>query len=123
MKDILKYLIVCSLFLLVIFVPARMSYAAEVHEYSMWLQQGESFTLEQYLSENETMAAGCSEDCFDIDLFLYDAMTKKTVHQDTKTNTNPKITAPYDSDFVVNLLLSNCAARKGCKVWIDLVDE
>lgn len=68
---------VCSLLLLVVFVPARMSYAAEVHEYSMWLQQGESFTLEQYLSENETMAAGCSEDCFDIDLFLYDAMTKK----------------------------------------------
>lgn len=100
-----------------------MSYAAAVHEYSMWLKQGESFNLEQYLSENETMAAGCSEDCFDIDLFLYDATKKKAVYQDTKANTHPKITAPYDSDFTVNLLLSNCAARRGCKVWLNLVDK
>ena len=117
----LFFLGVLSLFLT--FSTAGKSYASEVHPYSMWLKQGESFDLEQYLSANESITAGCNEDCFDVDLILYDATRKEVIHQDTEDNINPKITAPYDGDFVVNLSLLNCSLSRGCKVWLDLVED
>lgn len=100
-----------------------MSYALEVHPYSMWLTEGEAFKLEQYLFANESMRAGCYEHCYDVDLILYDATTQEVVHKDTNANTKPKITAPYEGDFIVELSLPNCAVARGCKVWLDSEEE
>lgn len=123
MNYFVKLFFLVALSFSVIFSSVGMGYASEVHPYSMWLKQGESFDLEQYLSANESMTAGCNEDCFDVDLILYDATKKEVVYQDIDANTNPKITAPYDGDFVVNLLLPNCSLSRGCKVWLDLDEE
>lgn len=123
MNYFVKLFFLVALSFSVIFSSVGMGYASEVHPYSMWLKQGESFDLEQYLSVNESITAGCNEDCFDVDLILYDATKKEVVYQDIDANTNPKITAPYDGDFVVNLLLPNCSLSRGCKVWLDLDEE
>lgn len=123
MNDFIKLFCLVLVSFTVIFSSAGMGYANEVHPYSMWLKQGESFDLEQYLSANESITAGCNEDCFDVDLILYDAAKKEVVYQDIEANTNPKITAPYDGNFVVNLSLPNCSLSRGCKVWLDLVED
>lgn len=123
MNFISKLIFLSALSLLIILSPAGMNYASEVHPYSMWLKQGETFNLEQYLSVDESMTAGCNEDCFDVDLVLYDAETKESVQEDTAANTNPKIIAPYDGDFVVELSLPNCSVARGCKVWLSLEEK
>lgn len=123
MNNIFKHCIIGCLFLLVIWVPPGKSYATGVHEYAMWLKQGETFHLERYLSAGETMIAGCSEDCFDVDLILYDATTKSAIHKDIKDNTSPKVTAPEDGDYWVELSMANCALNRGCKAWLDLAED
>lgn len=123
MNRIFKLTLGCFLSLIVFFTFTGTVYGSGVHEYSMWLKQGETFQLDQYLSVDESMTAGCNEDCFDVDLTLMDATTKTTVFKDVADNTSPKITAPYDGNFVIELTLPNCALTRGCKVWLDTVEE
>lgn len=88
-----------------------------------WLNIGESFRIGTYLFENEPISSACSQDCYDIDLTLYDANTKKSVAQDHDNTSTPMVNAPYEGDFIVEVEMANCARSGGCRTWIREEEE
>ena len=84
-----------------------------------WLQAGESFQVEGYFFENETIGAKCNQDCYDLDLVLYDAQTKKRVAVDDDGSTEPDVQIPHEGEFVLEIEMKNCARDGGCRAWVE----
>ena len=47
---------------------------AKAQDRSLWLYNGQSTSIEGYFLEGEYIYGDCDQDCFDLDLFLYDAV-------------------------------------------------
>ncbi|MEM8503843.1 MAG: hypothetical protein AAF716_11900 [Cyanobacteria bacterium P01_D01_bin.1] len=83
-----------------------------------WLHTGESFQLERYFFKDETIGAKCGQDCYDLDLAVYDPKIKKPIAVDDDGSTEPAILAPYEGEFVLEIDMKNCAAAGGCRTWV-----
>lgn len=98
---------------------AGLATAAMAQDYSLWLYSGDSTTVDGYLLTEEAVYANCDEDCLDLDLFLYDAVTGELVAQDTAEDAVPYVVAPWDGDFVVEVSMPDCSHPDGCAVWVS----
>ena len=92
-------------------------------DFTRWMNTGESFRAEAYLFEDEPIAGVCSNDCYDIDLTLYDISTKKVVAKDHGASNTPTVNAPYEGNFVLEVEMENCARSGGCRTWVSYSDE
>ncbi|NEP61616.1 MAG: hypothetical protein F6K31_32470 [Symploca sp. SIO2G7] len=88
-----------------------------------WMNTGDSLRTEAYLFADEPISGACSQDCYDIDLTLYDATTKKSVAEEHKNTKTPTVYAPYEGDFILNVEMVNCARSGGCRTWINYDNE
>lgn len=92
--------------------------AAKAQSRDLWLYNGDSVTVEGYFLEEEGIYGWCDEDCYDLDLFLYDT-AGNLVWQDTAADANPQVYAPYEGNFIVEVTMPNCDHPEGCAVWVD----
>ena len=99
---------------------ALVSMTAEVkaQDRSLWLYNGQSSSVEGYFLQGEYIYGDCDQDCFDLDLFLYD-VSGKLVYQDTATDSAPVVVAPYEGSFFVEVSMPNCSHVEGCEVWVS----
>ncbi|MEM8805086.1 MAG: hypothetical protein AAGF01_03445 [Cyanobacteria bacterium P01_G01_bin.38] len=88
-----------------------------------WINTGERFSAEIYLFEDEPISGACSQDCYDIDLTLYDASTQDAVAQDHGNTATPTVNAPYEGNFVLEVEMANCARSQGCRTWVSYEEE
>lgn len=99
---------VCSLAALTLASTAGL---AQAQSRSDWLNEGESVTYEGYLLGGEDVFASCDEDCTDLDIFLYDAVSGDLVDEDILLNDFPIVTAPYDGDFLIEVYMVTCSVE------------
>lgn len=92
---------------------------AQAQDRSLWLYNGEYTTVSGYLIAGETVYGACDEDCTDLDLFLYDAASGELVYEDTAIDSIPFVTAPWDGDFIVEVVMPSCVHPQGCAVWLS----
>ena len=92
-------------------------------DHTRWMNTGERFSAETYLFENEPISGACSQDCYDIELTLYDAGTKTTVAQSHGNTSTPTVNAPYEGNFILEVEMANCARSGGCRTWIRYNEE
>ena len=99
---------------------AAVSITTEVkaQDRSLWLYNGQSTSVEGYFLQGEYIYGDCDRDCFDLDLFLYDARGM-LVYEDTATDSAPVVVAPYEGSFFVEVSMPNCAHPEGCEVWVS----
>lgn len=84
-----------------------------------WLQAGESFQVAAYFFEAETIGARCNQDCYDLDLALYEPQTEKRIAIDDDGSSEPGIQVPYEGEFVLKVEMKNCARDGGCRAWVE----
>lgn len=92
---------------------------AQAQDRSLWLYDGNYTTVSGYLVAGESVYGSCDEDCADLDLFLYDAASGELVYEDTAIDSVPYVTAPWDGDFIVEVVMPNCVHPQGCAVWLS----
>jgi hypothetical protein len=92
---------------------------AQAQDYSLWLYSGDVTTVDGYLLSGEGVYGSCDQDCLDMDLFLYDAVTGELVAQDTAIDAVPYVVAPWDGDFVVEVTMPDCSHPDGCAAWLS----
>ncbi|MDJ0707562.1 MAG: hypothetical protein QNJ46_30165 [Leptolyngbyaceae cyanobacterium MO_188.B28] len=99
---------------------AVMSMTTEVkaQDRSLWLYNGQSTSMEGYFLAGEYIYGDCDQDCFDLDLFLYDA-SGELVYQDVETDAAPVLVAPYEGSFFVEVSMPNCSHPEGCEAWVS----
>ncbi|MBW4652039.1 MAG: hypothetical protein KME20_03125 [Kaiparowitsia implicata GSE-PSE-MK54-09C] len=83
-----------------------------------WLSSGESIAYEGYLFADEAVAAMCDDNCYDLDMYLYDAETGDLVASDVLEDSVPIVVAPYEGNFLVELVMVSCGAEP-CETWTD----
>ncbi len=83
-----------------------------------WLSSGENIMYDGYLYDGEAVNATCDDDCYDIDLFLYDAETGDLVASDTLEDAIPVVIAPYEGDFLIEVVMAGCSLEP-CETWTD----
>lgn len=83
-----------------------------------WLHTGESFQVEGYFFEDERIGAECSQNCYDLDLALYDPQSGKRVAVDDDGSVAPDVRVPYEGAFVLEVGMQNCAGAGGCRTWV-----
>lgn len=84
----------------------------------LWLYDGEQATVEGFFYSGESIYGWCDDDCYDLDLLLYDA-NGNFVTQDVATDANPVVVAPYEGFFTIQVTMPNCSHSAGCAVWVD----
>jgi hypothetical protein len=98
----------CSL---AMFTLASTAGLAQAQSRSDWLNEGESVTYEGYLLGGEDVFASCDDDCTDLDIFLYDAVSGDLVDEDILLDDFPIVTAPYDGNFLIEVLMVTCSVE------------
>jgi hypothetical protein len=93
--------------------------AAIAQDRSLWLYNGDTTMVDGYFLAGEGVYGACDEDCFDLDLFLYDAVTGDLVAQDVETDAVPYVVAPWDGDFVLEVTMPDCSHADGCAAWVS----
>ncbi|MBE9112767.1 hypothetical protein IQ273_25595 [Nodosilinea sp. LEGE 07298] len=83
-----------------------------------WLHHGETITYDGYLLADEAVFASCDDDCADLDMFLYDAATGELVASDTLVDAVPVVVAPYEGDFLIEVVMASCSLEP-CEAWTD----
>lgn len=94
------------------------AFKAEAQSRELWLHNGETVTVEGFFLSGENIFGWCDDDCYDLDIALYDA-EGNFIMQDVETDANPTVYAPYDGTFYVTLGMPNCSHPSGCAVWVD----
>ncbi|WP_026100865.1 hypothetical protein [Synechococcus sp. PCC 7336] len=84
---------------------------------SLWLYNGGSTTVEGYFNAGESIYGTCDGDCFDLDLFLYDA-NGNAIGSDTATDAFPIVTAPAEGYYTVEVTMPDCSHPQGCAVEV-----
>jgi hypothetical protein len=110
-----KSSLVCSLAALSLAGTAGL---AQAESRSDWLSEGESITYEGYLLEGEDVFGACDEDCTDLDIYLYDAVSGDLIAEDVLVDSFPVVTAPYDGDFLIEVYMVTCSVEP-CLAEID----
>lgn len=95
-----------------------MTAEARAQDRSLWLGTGQTSNVEGYFASGETIYGSCDGDCYDLDIFLYDAYGT-LVSQDTAVDANPVVRAPYEGTFVVQVSMPNCSHQQGCAAWVS----
>ena len=88
-----------------------------------WLHAGESFQVEGYFFEDEMIGAKCGQNCYDLDLALYDPQSEKRVAVDDGGSVEPGLRVPYKGEFVLKVGMENCAGAGGCRAWVEWEEE
>lgn len=83
-----------------------------------WLASGDSMSYDGYLLAEEAVFASCDSDCADLDIFLYDAISGELVASDTLVDAAPVVVAPYEGDFVIQVVMASCSLEP-CETWTD----
>lgn len=91
---------------------------AQAQSRSDSLASGQSVTYNGYLMTNETVYASCDDDCTDLDLYLYDADSGDLVASDTLVDAAPVVVAPYEGNFVIEVVMASCSFEP-CAAWTD----
>jgi hypothetical protein len=91
---------------------------AQAQSRSDMLATGESVAYDGYLAANESVFAACDDDCSDLDMFLYDAQTGELVASDTLVDAVPVVVAPYEGQFVIEVVMASCSLEP-CATWTD----
>jgi hypothetical protein len=65
---------------------------------------------------DEAVYASCDDDCTDLDLLLYDAGSGELVASDTLVDAVPVVVAPYEGNFVIEVVMASCSAEP-CEAW------
>jgi EAL domain-containing protein (putative c-di-GMP-specific phosphodiesterase class I) len=91
---------------------------ANAQSRELWLQSGGADMVQGYFYSGEQIYGWCDQDCYDLDLFIYDS-NGHLVMQDVAVDANPVVSAPYDGTFYVEVTMPNCAHPSGCAVWLD----
>jgi hypothetical protein len=82
------------------------------------LANGEAVTYSGVLYAGETVYASCDEDCTDLDINLYDAVSGDLVASDTELDANPVVVAPYDGEFFIEVVMASCSVEP-CATWTE----
>lgn len=90
---------------------------AQAQPQTDWLGAGEARSFEGYLSAGENVFSICDANCFDIDMFLYDAESGELVGSDTLEDDIPVVTVPYDGYFLIEVLMVDCRAS-ACEIMM-----
>jgi hypothetical protein len=98
---------------------AGLASAALAQDRTLWLYTGDTTTVDGYFFYGEGIYGDCDADCFDLDLFLYDAVTGELVDQDVEPDAVPYVIAPWEGDFVIEVTMPDCDHPDGCAVWIS----
>ncbi|MDA0672984.1 MAG: hypothetical protein O3C67_04660 [Cyanobacteria bacterium] len=91
---------------------------AQAQSRSDWLSSGESVTYEGYLFADENVYSACDDNCLDLDIYLYDAVSGDLVASDTLLDAYPIVTAPYEGSFLIEVFMVDCRAST-CETWTD----
>mgnify|MGYP005851515895 CR=1 FL=1 len=91
---------------------------ANAQSRDLWLYNGGSETVQGYFYAGERIYGWCDQDCYDMDLFLYD-VNGNLLTQDTAVDPNPVVYAPYEGNFYVEVTMPNCSHSSGCAAWVD----
>ncbi|WP_008311510.1 hypothetical protein [Leptolyngbya sp. PCC 6406] len=83
-----------------------------------WLSSGESVTYEGYLFTDENVYGICDDNCSDLDIYLYDAGSGELVSSDTLVDNLPIVTAPYEGNFLIQVVMVDCLAS-ACETATD----
>ena len=97
---------------------ASIATEANAQDHSVWLNNGDSTTFSAYFLEGEAIRVTCDQDCFDLDLFLYDS-AGNLLTQDVDLDSVPVVRAPYDGTFTVEVSMPNCTHAAGCAADIS----
>ncbi|MEM8810834.1 MAG: hypothetical protein AAGF01_32895 [Cyanobacteria bacterium P01_G01_bin.38] len=97
---------------------AGMAVEAQAQDRSLWLYDGDSDIVEGYFAAGEEIYGGCDEDCYDLDLFMYNEQGD-VVAQDTAVDAAPVLVAPYEGSFMIEVSMPNCSHVEGCEVWLS----
>ena len=97
---------------------ASVSPTVQAQELAFWLANGESELVQTHFTAGETITANCSENCLDLDLFLYDAKGN-LIAQDTELDVAPTLLAPYNGNFMLEVFMPNCIHPEGCTAWVS----
>ncbi|MGY2766913.1 hypothetical protein [Thermostichus sp. MS-CIW-26] len=92
--------------------------AAWAQSRSLWLLNGQSTVVTGYFYRGENIWAQCDQDCFDVDLVLYDA-SGQVVAADELLDDFPIVQAPYEGNFSVKVIMASCLHPSGCAVIVD----
>ncbi|MBD1914552.1 MULTISPECIES: hypothetical protein [Cyanophyceae] len=91
---------------------------AQAQSRADWLSTGETITYEGYLLADEAVFASCDDDCSDLDMFLYDAQSGELVASDTLVDAVPGVVAPYEGNFLIELVMASCSVEP-CATWTE----
>ena len=125
MRNFLKFVcigLLMSVTLAFLTLSSRAEYDL-TEDNTRWMNTGESFRTEVYLFQDEPIAGTCSNDCYDVDLTLYEISAKRIVAKDHGNTTTPMVNAPYEGSFVLQVGMENCARSGGCRTWIEYGGE
>jgi hypothetical protein len=91
---------------------------ANAQSRELWLYNNGAETVEGYFFAGEEIYGWCDQDCYDLDMVLYDA-NGQVVVQDVAPDANPQVYAPYEGTFYIEVTMPNCSHPQGCAVWLD----
>lgn len=91
---------------------------AQAQSRTDWLSSGQSVSYDGVLYAGEAVYATCDGDCTDIDILLYDANDGSLVGSDTLADAQPVVVAPYEGNFVIEVVMLSCSIEP-CAVWTD----
>ena len=91
---------------------------AQAQSRSDWLNSGEEISYSGYLLACEAVYASCDEDCGDLDIYLYDSVSGDLVASDTLVDAAPVVVAPYEGDFLIQVVMASCNINP-CAAWTD----
>jgi hypothetical protein len=84
----------------------------------MWLYTGGQSMVEGTFYAGERIYGWCDQDCYDLDLMLYDT-NNNLLSQDVATDAQPVVAAPYAGQFRIMVTMPNCNHQAGCAAWVD----
>ena len=121
MKKYLKLFCVGVLVSLALVVTSVSGHAESdlAQDHSQWLNTGKAFTVDSFFFGDELISGECANDCYDLDLTLYDSETQQPVAQDQDNTPTPTLRAPYEGDFTLEVSMANCARTGGCRAWVS----
>ena len=98
----------------IVITTARSSSSA----HSLWLLDGAVQRLDGFFLAGEAIYGECDRDCADLDINLYDS-SGRLVDSDTLSDAQPVVVAPYEGNFVVEVVMHECTYPSGCSTSID----
>ncbi|MEO0541536.1 MAG: hypothetical protein AAFZ80_11825 [Cyanobacteria bacterium P01_A01_bin.105] len=91
---------------------------ANAQDRTLWLYEGDTTSVQGYFEAGEVIYGSCDDDCYDLDLFLYNTKGD-LVYYDTELDAIPVVVAPTDGTFMIEVSMPDCSHSEGCAVWVS----